>query len=108
MVLPLPELSHAGAYTHAGPEIGVASTKAFTAQLAVLTMVALKIAKQKGSIDEERYMHLLQELHDIPDKIAEVLKQQRQLKSLQKNIKMQEIFFISVAVIIFLWRLKVH
>ena len=49
--------SHAGAYTHAGPEIGVASTKAFTAQLAVLTMVALKIAKQKGSIDEERYMH---------------------------------------------------
>jgi glucosamine--fructose-6-phosphate aminotransferase (isomerizing) len=57
--------SHAGAYTHAGPEIGVASTKAFTAQLAVLTMVALKIAKQKGSIDEERYMHLLQELHDI-------------------------------------------
>ncbi len=41
--------SHAGAYTHAGPEIGVASTKAFTAQLAVLTMMALKIAKQKGT-----------------------------------------------------------
>ncbi|HEX3164839.1 MAG TPA: glutamine--fructose-6-phosphate transaminase (isomerizing) [Chitinophagaceae bacterium] len=79
--------SHAGAYTHAGPEIGVASTKAFTAQLAVLTMVALKIAKQKGSIDEERYMHLLQELHDIPDKIAEVLKSAEKVKKLAEKYK---------------------
>lgn len=79
--------SHAGAYTHAGPEIGVASTKAFTAQLAVLTMVALKIAKQKGSIDEERYMHLLQELHDIPDKIADVLKTAGNVKKLAKKYK---------------------
>src|SRR5204863_1011575 len=47
--------SHAGAYTHAGPEIGVASTKAFTAQLAVLTMIALKIGNAKGTIDKERY-----------------------------------------------------
>ena len=79
--------SHAGAYTHAGPEIGVASTKAFTAQLAVLTMVALKIAKQKGSIDEERYMHLLQELHDIPDKIAEVLTSAGNVKKLAEKYK---------------------
>ena len=79
--------SHAGAYTHAGPEIGVASTKAFTAQLAVLTMMALKIAKQKGTIDEERYMHLLQELHDIPDKIAEVLKSAEQVKKLAEKYK---------------------
>jgi glucosamine--fructose-6-phosphate aminotransferase (isomerizing) len=63
-------ISHAGAYTHAGPEIGVASTKAFTAQLAVLTMIALKIAKEKGSIDNKRFMHLLQELHGIPEKCA--------------------------------------
>src|SRR6187551_2417716 len=80
-------LSHAGAYTHAGPEIGVASTKVFTAQLAVLTMVALKIAKQKGSIDEERYMHLLQELHDIPDKIAEVLTSAEKVKKLAEKYK---------------------
>jgi glucosamine--fructose-6-phosphate aminotransferase (isomerizing) len=79
--------SHAGAYTHAGPEIGVASTKAFTAQLAVLTMIALKIAKQKGSIDEERYMHLLQELHDIPDKIAEVLTTAEKVKKLAEKYK---------------------
>jgi glucosamine--fructose-6-phosphate aminotransferase (isomerizing) len=79
--------SHAGAYTHAGPEIGVASTKAFTAQLAVLTMVALKIAKQKGTIDEERYMHLLQELHDIPDKIADVLKSSEKIKQVAEKYK---------------------
>jgi glucosamine--fructose-6-phosphate aminotransferase (isomerizing) len=79
--------SHAGAYTHAGPEIGVASTKAFTAQLAVLTMVALKIAKQKGSVDGERYMHLLQELHDIPDKIAEVLTSAEKVKQLAEKYK---------------------
>jgi glucosamine--fructose-6-phosphate aminotransferase (isomerizing) len=66
-------LSHAGAYTHAGPEIGVASTKAFTAQLAVLTMIALKIAKEKDTIDQTRYMHLLAELHTIPEKARETL-----------------------------------
>jgi glutamine---fructose-6-phosphate transaminase (isomerizing) len=66
-------ISHAGAYTHAGPEIGVASTKAFTGQLAVLTMIALKIAKEKDTIDHTRYMHLLGELHAIPDKVKEIL-----------------------------------
>lgn len=67
-------ISNAGAYTHAGPEIGVASTKAFTAQLAVLTMIALKIAKDKGTIDNTRYMQLVNELHSIPEKVREVLK----------------------------------
>src|SRR5678816_970424 len=62
-------ISDAGAYSHAGPEIGVASTKAFTGQLAVLTMIALKIAKEKGSIHKTRYMHLLNELADIPEKL---------------------------------------
>src|SRR5688572_32382088 len=66
-------ISHAGAYTHAGPEIGVASTKAFTAQLAVLTMIALKIAKEKGSIDQKRFLHLLNELQEIPDKVKTLL-----------------------------------
>ena len=61
--------SHGGAYTHAGPEIGVASTKAFTAQLAVLTMIALKIAHMKGSISRERYLHLMNELNEVPEKV---------------------------------------
>ncbi len=66
-------LSHAGAYTHAGPEIGVASTKAFTAQLTVLTMIALRIAKERSTISNERYLHLLDELNNVPQKVAEVL-----------------------------------
>ncbi|MCO5241038.1 MAG: glutamine--fructose-6-phosphate transaminase (isomerizing) [Chitinophagaceae bacterium] len=66
-------ISDAGAYTHAGPEIGVASTKAFTAQLAVLTMVALMIARERGTISNERYLHLLNELNEVPEKVKSVL-----------------------------------
>jgi glucosamine--fructose-6-phosphate aminotransferase (isomerizing) len=66
-------ISHAGAYTHAGPEIGVASTKAFTAQLVVLAMIALKIAKEKQSITNERFMHLMHELNAVPDKVERIL-----------------------------------
>ena len=66
-------LSHAGAYTHAGPEIGVASTKAFTAQLVVLTMIALKIAKAKQTISNDRFLHLVQELNAVPAKVENVL-----------------------------------
>lgn len=66
-------LSNAGAYTHAGPEIGVASTKAFTGQLAVLTMMALKIGKAKGTITQDRYEHLLNELASVPEKVREIL-----------------------------------
>lgn len=73
-------LSHAGAYTHSGPEIGVASTKAFTGQLAVLNMMALKIAKAKGTITEEYYQKLLNELQDIPEKVDAILKNADELK----------------------------
>ena len=66
-------ISHAGAYTHAGPEIGVASTKAFTAQLVVLAMMALKIAKEKNTISEERFVHLMEELDAVPEKVATIL-----------------------------------
>ena len=66
-------LSHAGAYTHAGPEIGVASTKAFSGQLVVLTMMALKIGYAKGTINRDRYMKLVQELHAIPEQVKHIL-----------------------------------
>lgn len=79
--------SHGGAYTHAGPEIGVASTKAFTAQLAVLTMIALKIAYVKGTISNDRYMYLLNELQEIPEKIAWVLKSKDHIKALAEKYK---------------------
>ncbi len=65
--------SHAGAYTHAGPEIGVASTKAFTAQVTVLTLMALTIAHKKGTISSSVYNRLLFQLNDIPGQIEKVL-----------------------------------
>lgn len=79
--------SHGGAYTHAGPEIGVASTKAFTAQLAVLTMIALKIAHTKGTISQERYMHLLRELNEVPEKVERVLKAAPTIEKLANKYK---------------------
>jgi glucosamine--fructose-6-phosphate aminotransferase (isomerizing) len=72
--------SHAGAYTHAGPEIGVASTKAFTAQLAVLTMMAIKLGMEKGSIDAVRARHLLSELAEIPEKVRQLLENTEDIK----------------------------
>ena len=65
--------THAGAYTHAGPEIGVASTKAFTTQITVLTMIALRLAKAKGTLSTSDYFRYLQELELIPEKVAEAL-----------------------------------
>ncbi|HVZ55297.1 MAG TPA: glutamine--fructose-6-phosphate transaminase (isomerizing) [Chitinophagaceae bacterium] len=79
--------SHGGAYTHAGPEIGVASTKAFTAQLAVLTLIALKIAHDKGTIDTDRYHHLISELHAIPEKVARILESTRQIQDIAEKYK---------------------
>ena len=67
--------THAGVYTHAGIEIGVASTKAFTAQVTVLTMMAMMIGKEKGLLSEERFGHLIGELNDIPGKIEKILEQ---------------------------------
>jgi glutamine---fructose-6-phosphate transaminase (isomerizing) len=80
-------ISHAGAYTHAGHEIGVASTKAFTGQLAVLTMMALRIAIQKGTITQERYLHLLTELADVPDKVEAILKNAEHIKAIALKYK---------------------
>jgi len=80
-------VSNGGAYTHAGPEIGVASTKAFTAQLAVLTMIALKIARKKDSISEERYRHLLNELHAIPEKVFKLLESIEHIKEIAEKYK---------------------
>lgn len=65
--------THAGAYTHAGPEIGVASTKAFTTQITVLTMIALRLAKAKGSLTNSDFHRYLQELELIPERVAEAL-----------------------------------
>ncbi len=80
-------ISHAGAYTHAGPEIGVASTKAFTGQLAVLAMMAFKIGYAKGTLDEKTYLHLLAELWSIPEKISEILKDTSNIKAIAEKYK---------------------
>jgi len=80
-------ISHAGAYTHAGPEIGVASTKAFTAQMVVLVMIALKIAFEKQTITEDRYIQLLAELHAIPEKVKELLRTSEHIRKLALKYK---------------------
>ncbi|MFM6925052.1 MAG: glutamine--fructose-6-phosphate transaminase (isomerizing) [Ferruginibacter sp.] len=80
-------ISDGGAYTHAGPEIGVASTKAFTGQLAVLVMMALKIAKEKGTISDERYRNLLFELEAVPEKVSAILKSAESLKTIALKYK---------------------
>ncbi len=80
-------ISHAGAYTHAGHEIGVASTKAFTGQLAVLSMMALKIAYAKGTINEERYLQLMRDLHAVPEKVKEILQDTSNIKAIAEKYK---------------------
>lgn len=80
-------ISDAGAYTHAGPEIGVASTKAFTAQLAVLAIIALKLGYEKGTLDSKRFLHLLNELEAIPEKIPAALAQAEEIKQLAYKYK---------------------
>lgn len=80
----IPRATHAGTYTHAGPEIGVASTKAFTAQVTILTLMALRIAKMKGTIETSRYYQLLNELESIPDKVKETLDVDGQIRTLAR------------------------
>ena len=80
-------LSNGGAYTHAGPEIGVASTKAFTGQLAVIVMMALKIAKEKGTISDDRYKNLLLELEAVPEKVSAILKSAEDIKTIALKYK---------------------
>ncbi|AEH00681.1 glutamine--fructose-6-phosphate transaminase (isomerizing) [Lacinutrix sp. 5H-3-7-4] len=79
--------THAGAYTHAGPEIGVASTKAFTTQITVLTLIALKLAKEKGTISKSDFQHHLQELELIPSKVEKALKQDEHIKTVAATYK---------------------
>ena len=72
----------AGVYTHAGPEIGVASTKAFTAQVAALVLLAMSLAHRRGTIDRERAAALADELASIPEKIKQILAQEEAIKTL--------------------------
>ena len=78
--------THAGAYTHAGPEIGVASTKAFTAQVAVLTMIAMWLGQQKGQLSAARSAELARELELIPAKIHSMLQLDGQIREIAKTM----------------------
>ncbi len=73
-----------GSYTHAGPEIGVASTKAFTAQITVLTLIALLVGKKKGHLSTQRFNRLLVELNAIPEKVHTLLKQDDRIQEIAK------------------------
>ena len=81
--------AHVGTYTHAGPEIGVASTKAFTAQVTVFTLIALGLARKKGTISEQLFRKLIVELDSMPDKVAQTLKvdaQSKYIASIYKDV----------------------
>lgn len=79
--------THAGSYTHAGPEIGVASTKAFTAQVTVLTLIALSLAHKRGTISESRYREIITDLISIPEKVEKALKTDEQIRYLAAEFK---------------------
>ncbi len=81
----IPRVSDSGCYTHVGPEIGVASTKAFTAQVTALTMLALCIGREKGTMSEEKYLAVVRELGRIPDKISRVLEQDNRIADFAKT-----------------------
>ena len=80
----IPRATHTGSYIHVGPEIGVASTKAFTGQVTVLTILALTLAKEKGTIDEQTYLQIVRELAHIPQKMKEVLTLNKSISELSK------------------------
>ena len=79
--------THAGVYTHAGTEIGVASTKAFTAQITVITMIAMMIGKEKGLLSEDRFAKLISELNNIPGKIEKILEQNEEFRRIAEIYK---------------------
>ncbi len=83
----IPRESHGGVYTHAGPEIGVASTKAFTAQVTVLTMLAMLLGKKRKYLKEDFYRNFITELQEIPERIEEILENNNQFKSIAKEYK---------------------
>lgn len=80
-------MTNAGSYIHAGPEIGVASTKAFTGQLTILTLMAFYLGRSRGMISKSRYQSLLNELSNIPNKVKQVLKLNEQIKYIASEIK---------------------
>lgn len=83
----IPRITHAGVYTHAGPEIGVASTKAFTAQVTVLTLMAFYIAQQRGAVTQSKLVEYLTELNTIPDLVEETLKANDHIKAIAQRFK---------------------
>jgi glucosamine--fructose-6-phosphate aminotransferase (isomerizing) len=83
----IPRTTHAGVYTHAGPEIGVASTKAFTAQVTVLTLIAFYIAQQRGTITESKLIEQLTELNEIPELVEQALKLNDHIKDIAWRFK---------------------
>lgn len=80
-------ITDAGSYTHAGPEIGVASTKAFTAQVTILTLMALQLAHKKGTISQSKFHELLAELEAIPEKVKQILAKNDLIESIAKTYK---------------------
>lgn len=80
----IPRATHTGSYIHVGPEIGVASTKAFTGQVTVLTMLALALGKERGTISIDRYTKIITELSLIPEKMKELLKQGETIKDISR------------------------
>ncbi|WP_343606661.1 glutamine--fructose-6-phosphate transaminase (isomerizing) [Fluviicola sp.] len=80
-------ITDAGSYTHAGPEIGVASTKAFTAQVTVLTLMALSLAHRKGTLSESKFRTMLSELEVIPEKVKRVLERNSEIEEISKIYK---------------------
>lgn len=80
----IPRATHTGSYIHVGPEIGVASTKAFTGQVTVLTMLALTLAREKQTIDEAHFLSVVHELSRIPEKMKKVLKLNDKIAELSK------------------------
>lgn len=80
-------VTHAGSYTHAGPEIGVASTKAFTAQVTVLTLMALSLAHKKGSLSESKYHTMLTELEAVPAKVQRILERNAEIEAIADTYK---------------------
>ena len=81
----IPRATNTGSYIHVGPEIGVASTKAFTGQVTVLTMLALALGKEKGMVDETDYQEIVKELSEIPSKMEEVLKLNEHIADLSRT-----------------------
>ncbi len=80
-------ITHEGAYLHAGPEIGVASTKAFTAQITVLSMIAMRVAINKGTISQTKYQELIAELSSIPNKVKKALESDEKVKTISALFK---------------------